>query len=40
MTFNGKTNLGVQHSEIYDFIKKSVDSKYLYDENILTKFMK
>ena len=39
MTFNGRKNLGVQHSEVYDFIKKSVDSKYLYDENILTKFM-
>ena len=23
MTFNGRKNLGVQHSEVYDFIKKS-----------------
>ena len=35
MNFNGKLNLGVQHSEIYNFLKESVKSEYIYDENIL-----
>ena len=39
MTFNGKINLGVQHSEIYNFLKESINSKYIYDENILSKFL-
>ena len=39
MTFNGRQNLGIQHSEIFNFIEKSINSKYLYDENILTNFL-
>lgn len=39
MNFDGRINLGVPNSEIYTFIKKKISDKYLYDADIVKKFI-
>ena len=39
MDFDGRKNLGIPNSEIHDFIKNKINDKYLYDSEIVKKFV-
>ena len=39
MNFNGERARPFPNSDIFDFVCKSINSKYLYDDKILPKFL-
>ena len=39
MKFNGKKSGPIPNKEIFEFISKSLNSKYLHDEKILNNFL-
>ena len=39
MKFNGKKSGPIPNKEVFEFISRSLSSKYLYDEKILENFL-